>query len=225
MIISEKIQYLLKKWDFDQALEIYLEHGDSDTMKFLFQQPWSEFIDSQLKDEIKEMARSFPIVEHEIKGPKSEVKIDQEEKRDLKKHLPARLPYQEDQIEYPEELQELVLKRKGLFSEANHFRYILFTKAESEKERKELAFKIKANFREIERIWAILNFWKEHKTLSPDIITVNTGGMTVKEMANRIKNLRTYISKSRSGKKNYKLSIDQMQAELNDLERRMNAIV
>lgn len=219
MTISEKLHNLThKKWDFDLAKEIYDAHGDSDLLKFLFAEPWSEFIDEQLKEAIRDLARENPIVEHEIKEARKE------EIQSLQVYK-GRLPYPEDEINYPKELQELVLKRKQLFAEANHARYMLFTKSETEEERKQLAFTIKSNWREIERIWGILNYWKTHKALSPDIIQVNTGGMTVKEMGNRIKNLRTYISKIRSGKKKYKMTIEEMQAELNDLERRLNGIV
>lgn len=218
MILSERLHKLLTKWNFDEALAIYQEHGDSDTMKFLFSQPWSQFIEDQLMEEIKEMAALTPVVEHEI------IEARKEQIRTASS-LPAKLTYPEDEIDYPKELQELVKIRKGLFSRSNHARYILFTKAETEKERKELALQIKADWREIERIWNILNFWKKHKTLSPELITVDTGEMTVKEMASRITNLRTYISKSKVGKKKYKLSIDEMEAELRSLERRMNGIV
>lgn len=219
MTLAEKIYNLLnKKWDFDEAWSIYEEYGDSDTMKFLFSQPWSSFIDQQLREAIRELKADHPVVEHEIlearkeEGPKVNT-------------LPERITYPEDELNYPEELQKLVLKRKGLFASANHSRYMLFTTAKSDEERKALAFKIKSDWREIERIWGILNFWKEHRAISPDIISVFTGEMTVKEMAARIKNLRTYISKIRSGKKKYKMTIEQMQSELNDLERRMNGIV
>lgn len=228
MLLSEELKKLLKKWDFDRAKEIYDLHGDSDTMKFLFAQPWTKMADDMLKECIQELATQNPIVEHEVIRSRNEerlaAKVDRS-KSQLPEKPKGRLRVPEEEYNYPPELQQLVLRRKGLFAESNHARYILFTKCKTDEERKAQAFLIKANWREIERIWGILNYWKEHETLSPDLIEVNTGNMTVKEMSNRLKNLRSYISKARSGKKKYKMTIKEMEAEKNELERRLNAIV
>lgn len=218
-LISEKIHTLLhKKWDFAEAREIYDQYGDSDTMKFLFSQPWSEFIDRQLREAIEALRPAHPVVEHEVRQA-----AQTESRREPMAY--GRLAYPEEIIDYPKELQEMILKRKQLFAEANHARYMLFTKAGDQEERKQLAFKIKSNWRQIERIWGILNFWKEHKAISPDIITVNTGSMTVKEMTARVRNLRTYVSKAKAGSKKYSRSIEEMLAEINELERILNGIV
>ena len=229
MILSERLKRLLQKWDFDQAKSIYDEYGDSDTMKFLFAQPWTKMADDMLKECIQELSKVNPIVQHEVlEARRSERLTAKDESSNPKVDSikpPGRLAIPENEFDYPKELQELVLKRKGLFAEANHSRYLLFKEGTPEAERKSLAFLIKANWREIERIWGILNYWKEHKALSPDLIQVQTGKMTVKEMTSRLKNLRSYISKAKSGKKKYKLSIEEMEAEKNELERRLNAIV
>ena len=227
MIISERLKRLLQKWDFDQAKSIYDEFGTSDTMKFLFAQPWTKMADDMLKECIQELSQSNPIVQHEvlqaIKEERSHKTASSEPINRLKPN--GRLSIPENEFDYPKELQDLVLKRKGLFAEANHSRYLLFKDGTAEDERKRLALLIKSNWREIERIWGILNYWKEHKALSPDIIEVTTGTMTVKEMTSRLKNLRSYISKAKSGKKTFKMSIEEMEAEKNELERRLNAIV
>lgn len=222
MILSEKLIHLLKNWDFSVAKAIYDEYGDSDSMKFLFTQPWTKMADEMLKDCIKELSKSNPIIQHEV------VRIRKEEKLKASTDNPKpvkRILIPESESDYPKELQELVQIRKGLFAQSNHARYLLFTKCKTDEERKKQAFLIKANWREIERIWGILNYWKEHKTLSPDLVQVQTGKMSVKEMTNRLNNLRSYISKTKSGKKNYKMTLEEMEAERNELERRLNAIV
>lgn len=232
MILSEKIQALLRKWDFDQAKELYQAHGEDELQKFLFEGPYSEYLNNKLKEAIAELAQRNPIVQSEVmharnasqlavQNPKGGNATSNEDSLKPK----GRITMPEDEMGYPKELQELVLKRKGLFAEANHARYILFQDGTPEAERKRLAFLIKANWREIERIWGILNFWKEHKTLSPDLIQVNPEAMNPREMEKRIRNLISYISKARSGKKTYKLSIEEMQAEVNELRRILDGIV
>ncbi|WBL42377.1 hypothetical protein PBT90_16700 [Algoriphagus halophytocola] len=229
MILSEILKKLLHKWDFDQAKSIYDEYGDSDTMKFLFAQPWTKMADDMLRECIQELSQTNPIVQHEVVEARRSEKMTAKDESSTPKvdsaKLPGRLRIPESEFDYPKELQELVLKRKGIFAEANHSRYLLFKEGTPEAERKRLAFLIKSNWREIERIWGILNYWKEHKALSPDLIQVQTGQMTVKEMTSRLKNLRSYISKAKSGKKKYKMTIEEMEAEKNELERRLNAIV
>lgn len=229
MILSEKLQRLLKKWDFDQAKALYDEYGEDELMKFLFDGPYSDYIDDKLREAIQEMAIQHPIVQSEVIQSRNEERLTAKgnslpQKMDSSKPK-GRITIPEDEIDYPKELQELVLKRKGLFAEANHARYMLFKESTPEKERKRLAYLIKANWREIERIWGILNYWKVHKTLSPDIIEVNTGAMTPLEMERRIRNLTSYISKAQSGKKKYRMSIEEMQAEISKLRRILDGIV
>lgn len=232
MILSEKLQNLLKKWDFDQAKAIYDEYGDDELMMFVFSGPYSDFLNEKLKQAIQDLASIHPIVQSEVLQARNEDRGQNKNSTSLsliKKADAAgakgRINIPEEEMGYPKELQELVLKRKGLFAEANHARYILFTAEKTQEERKKLAFLIKSNWREIERIWGILNYWKEHKTLSPDIIQVNTGAMTPLEMAQRIRNLTSYISKAQSGKKKYKMSIEEMQSEIADLRRMLDGIV
>lgn len=229
MILSEKLQNLLKKWDFDQAKALYEEHGEDELMKFVFSGPYSDFLNEKLKEAIRELAGKHPIVQAEVLQARNEerltAKVDSLPTKIDSSKPKGRITIPEEEMGYPKELQELVLKRKGLFAEANHARYILFKEGTPEEERKRLAFLIKANFREIERIWGILNFWKEHKTLSPDLIEVNTGQMTPLEMERRIRNLTSYISKAQSGRKKYKKSIEEMQAEISQLRRILDGIV
>ncbi len=235
MILSEKLQILLKKWDFDQAKMLYDEHGDDELMKFVFSGPYSDFLNEKLKDSMLELASRNPIVQSEVlearnaerltaKLDSSDVKVATSPQK-VATSAKGRINMPEEEIGYPKELQELVLKRKGLFSESNHARYMLFKDGTPEPERKALAYLIKDNWREIERIWGILNYWKEHKTLSPDIIQVDTGAMTPLEMAQRIRNLTSYISKAQSGKKKYKMSIEEMQSEIAQLRRILDGIV
>lgn len=222
MILSEQLKKLLLNWDFSVAKAIYDEYGESDSLKFLFAQPWTKVADQMLKECIEELSKINPIVQHEVIQSRGEENTAPKTKPI---NPPKRILIPESETNYPEELQELIQIRKGLFAQSNHARYLLFTKCTSDEERKKQAFIIKANWREIERIWGILNYWKEHKVLSPDIIQVQTGKMSVKEMTNRLKNLRSYISKARSGKKNYKMTLKEMEAERNELERRLNAII
>jgi hypothetical protein len=228
MILSEKLQILLKKWDFDQANALYQEYGDDELMKFLFSGPYSDFLNEKLKAAIQELASRHPVVQSEVLQARNETRASKdpdEPKTDYSLKPKGRITVPEEEMSYPKELQELIVKRKGLFAEANHARYILFKEGTPPEERKRLAFLIKANFREIERIWGILNYWKEHKTLSPDLIHVNTGPMTPLEMERRIRNLTTYISKASSGKKAYRMSIEEMQAEIAKLRRMLDGIV
>jgi hypothetical protein len=231
MILSEKLQNLLKKWDFDQAKALYDEHGEDELMKFLFAGPYSDFLNEKLKEAIRDLASLNPIVQSEVIQARNEDREKGQEERsrnstnEVALKGKGRINMPEDEIGYPKELQDLVLVRKGLFSEANHARYMLFKDGTTEPERKKLAYLIKANWREIERIWGILNYWKEHKTLSPDIIQVDTGAMTPLEMSQRIRNLTSYISKAQSGKKKYKMSIEEMQSEISQLRRILNGIV
>lgn len=229
MILSEKLQLLLKKWDFDQAKALYDEYGDDELMKFLFDGPYSDYTNEKLREAIQEMAIQNPIVHSEVIQSRNEERVTAKGEslpQSIDRIKPkGRITIPEDEVGYPKELQELVLKRKGLFSEANHARYMLFKDDTPEKERKRLAYLIKANWREIERIWGILNYYKEHKTLSPDIIEVNTGAMTPLEMERRIRNLTSYISKAQSGKKKYRMSIEEMQAEISKLRRILDGIV
>lgn len=231
MILSEKLQNLLKKWDYDQAKAIFDEYGDDDLMSFVFAGPYSDFLNEKLKQAIRDLASIHPIVQSEVLQARNEEReTNKTTSLSLIKKADAagakgRINTPEDEMGYPKELQELVLKRKGLFAEANHARYLLFGSEKTADERKALAYLIKANWREIERIWGILNYWKEHKTLSPDIIQVNTGSMTPLEMAQRIRNLTSYISKAQSGKKKYKMSIEEMQSEIADLRRMLDGIV
>ncbi len=232
MILSEKLHHLLKKWEFDQAKTLYDEHGDDELMKFVFNGPYSDFLNEKLKEAITELASKNPIVQYQVLQARNEERDlgqaepsrSQPDKFELIKPK-GRISIPEEEMGYPQELQELIVQRKGLFAESNHARYILFKEGTPEPERKRLALMIKSHWREIERIWGILNYWNEHKTLSPDIIQVNTGAMTPLEMEKRIRNLISYISKARSGKKAYKMSIEEMQAEISELRRRMDGIV
>jgi predicted RNase H-like nuclease (RuvC/YqgF family) len=49
--------------------------------------------------------------------------------------------------------------------------------------------------------------------------------MTPLDMEKRIRNLTTYISKAKSGKKKYKMSIEEMQSEINELRRNLDGII
>lgn len=229
MILSERINLLLKKWDFDHAKQLYDQHGEDDLLKFLFNGPYSEFLNEKLKTAIEDLSIKHPIVQAEVLQARNEerltAKVDSSDQKVATLKQKGRISVLEEELGYPKELQELILKRKGLFAEANHARYILFKDGTTPEERKRLAFLIKSHFREIERIWGILNYWKEHKVLSPDLIQVITEEMSPLEMERRIRNLTSYISKAQSGKKKYKMSIEEMQSELSDLRRRINGLI
>lgn len=232
MILSERLNLLLKKWHFDTAKALYEEHGEDEMLKFLFNGPYSDFSDQKLREAIQELARKHPLVQSEVLQARNEERLQAKAsttlsltKESLQSKSKGRISVLEEELGYPKELQELILKRKGLFAEANHARYILFKEGTDPEERKRLAFLIKSHFREIERIWGILNYWKEHKVLSPDLIQVKTEEMSPLEMERRIRNLTSYISKAQSGKKKYKMSIEEMQAELSDLRRRINGLI
>lgn len=124
-----------------------------------------------------------------------------------------------DNSEYPEELHPAVERLKNRYNVVNHVHPLLMpTYATDRGKCFDLKNVLLEAWTEIDQIWRILNYFKEHQVVLPNPYSKKTE-QPVFDRATLVKkrnNLRTYLSKHRSNPKRID-DVKQWQKELNEL--------
>lgn len=201
MNIAAKLHDLLHhSWSYAEANALYQEIGTCEMSKFMFSTGENSFNSDRLRTALEELEPSFPFtVQRRIQ---------------VEEHL-------------PDDVLEIEKEWKDLYKISNHLRFELFKRDDEgnyinqEKLRGELAHQILSNFDDITRMWGAVDYFREHGHIPPTFDKVQLDDTDPLAMHKRLKNLRTYISNARSGRKKYKQTIEEMTAELAELERRL----
>lgn len=172
IMIQELDQWLKGNKNYLAGVALYEKYGDNTTLKGLFRSAHNTWLEGKLISSIQEL-REKAVAIAPIREPKQ-----------VKKE-PVRVPeYESDNI-----LGVLNKKKGNLFKEAASLHAHLHHMTPGEL--KKAAPKILSNFKEINRIWQVIDNYETTGTVPAAL----TGKLTLKELMMKMKNLPTYITK------------------------------
>lgn len=220
-----KITKWLNTKDFEEGTALYEQYGTNKVLLAWYQKGKNSAAEKSLLAELKKLETIAEVIDEQVKKPIQKVYTTNlhilstaKDKRMAKEKAAtvSKSVLPSDADDAPEEVKNIVQRRKFLFSQVNRYHAIL-CQERNDVQRAALAIKLMLAWDEIEVLWRKTQHYDKHRELPVELPKVDIEIASGESLTKRLLTLRSYRSKCQKGILKAE-RLPEIEAEINEIE-------